>query len=213
VHPLLAIFHDAAAGAFPDADGGVTHLPALGGGWEAVVCFTGHAYIASRLGPADLADLAPDGFGGALHPGILLRMAGPGGAVGSIDLTMFAQGLGGGAMSPNPDLDDHPRVRYARARRDDVQAYGQADGLFTLGVGLGGRWEMSVENSSDGPRGRDLIDEAMAMTPRGELLFSAVAPGNARSLRSFLSRGFVPIGSEVLIRVGGLGMAKQGQVI
>jgi hypothetical protein len=53
----------------------------------------------------------------------------------------------------------------------------------------------------------------MAMTPQGELLFAAVAPGNARSLRSFLSRGFVPIGSEVLIRVGGLGMAEQGQVI
>lgn len=213
MHPLLAIFQDAAAGTFPDVDGGVTHLPALGGGWEAVVCFTGHAYIASRLVRGELADLAPDGFGGALHPEILLRMAGPDGSVGSIDLTMYAHGRGGGAMHPNPELDDHPRVRYARVRRDDVQAYGQTDGLFTLGVGLGGRWEMSVENTSDGPRGRELIEQAMAMTPAGELLFAAVAPGNARSLRSFLSCGFVPIGSEVLIRVGGLGMAKQGQVI
>ena len=46
MHPLLAIFHDAAAGNFPDVDGRVTHLPGLGDGWEAVVCFTGHAFIA-----------------------------------------------------------------------------------------------------------------------------------------------------------------------
>jgi hypothetical protein len=202
VHPLLAIFHDAAAGRFPDVDGEVTYLPDLGGSWEAVVCFTGHAFIASRLGAADVSDLAPDGFGGALHPGILLRMAGPDGAVGSIDVTMYAEGKGGGTMRANPGLDDHPRVRYARARREDVQAYGAADGLFTLGVGLGGRWEMSVENNTDGPRGRDLIDQALKMTPQGELLFAAVAPGNSRSLRSFLACGFVPIGSEVLVRVG-----------
>jgi hypothetical protein len=55
------------------ADGGVTHLAPLGEGQEAVVCLTGHAFIASRLGPNELSDLAPDGFGGALHPGILLE--------------------------------------------------------------------------------------------------------------------------------------------
>jgi hypothetical protein len=213
VHPLLAIYHDAAAGRFPDGDGGVTHLPPLGDGHEAVVCFTGHAFIASRLDPADFSDLEPDGLGQALHPAILLRMAGPEGAIGSIDLTMYAKGRGGGALLPNPELDDHPRVRFARERREQVRAFGSADGLFTLGTGLGGRHEMSVENSSKGPRGRDLIEQALAMTPRGELVFAAVAPGNARSLRSFLSCGFVPIGSEVLIRVGSLGKEKEGQVL
>jgi hypothetical protein len=69
---------------------------------------------------------------------------------------------------------------------------------------------MSVENGTEGPRGRDLIDQALSMTPRGELLFAAVAPGNARSLRSFLSCGFVPIGSEVLIRVGEFGNGEAG---
>lgn len=213
MHPLLAILHDAAAGRFPDVDGGVTHLPPLGEAQEAVLCFTGHAFVASRLDPADLSDLEPDGFGRALHPEILLRMAGPGGGIGSIDLTMYAVGRGGGALQPNPDLHEHPRVLFARARREQVRAFGQADGLFTLGVGLGGRQEMSVENSSRGPRGRDLIEQALAMTPRGQLVFAAVAPGNARSLRSFLSCGFVPIGSEVLIRVGGLGKEKEGQVL
>jgi hypothetical protein len=213
VHPLRAIFHDAAAGRFPDVDGGVTYLPPLDDGQEAVVCFTGHAFFASRLGPGDLAQLRPDGYGQALHPEILLRMAGTGGSIGSIDLTMYAEGRGGGDLRPDPALDEHPRVGFARARRRDVQAFGSADGLFTLGVGLGGRREMSVENTDDGPRGRDLILQALSMVPRGDLLFAAVAPGNARSLRSFLSCGFVPIGSEVLIRSGSLGMAKQGQVI
>jgi hypothetical protein len=30
-------------------------------------------------------------------------------------------------------------------------------------------------------------------------VFAAVSPGNARSLRSFLAAGFVPIGGEVII--------------
>jgi hypothetical protein len=213
VHPLLAIFRDAAVGRFPEMDGGVTFLPELGAGQEAVVCFTGHAFIASRLGASDLSDLALDGLGRAHHPEVLLRLAGPGGSIGSIDITMFAEGHGGGALIPRPELDDHPRVAFARARREQVRAYGAPDGLFTLGIGLGGRREMSVENSQDGPRGRHLIHQALTMTPHGEHLFAAVAPGNARSVRSFLACGFVPIASEVLIHVEGLRHEKEGQVV
>ena len=193
-------------------DGGVTFLPELGEGQEAVVCFTGHAFIASRLTADDLSDLGPDGLGRALHPEVLLRMAGPRGSIGSIDITMFAEGLGGGALVPRPELDHHPRVAFARARREQVRAYGSLDGLFTLGLGLGGRREMSVENSPDGPRGRHLIHQALTMTPHGEHLFAAVAPGNARSLRSFLACGFIPIASEVLVSVESLGKEKEGQV-
>ena len=212
MHPLLAIFRDAATGRFPEMDGGVTFLPELGEGREAVVCFTGHAFIASRLTADDLSDLAPDGLGRALHPEVLLRMAGPRGSIGSIDITMFAEGLGGGALVPRPELDHHPRVAFARARREQVRAYGSPDGLFTLGLGLGGRREMSVENSPDGPRGRHLIHQALTMTPHGEHLFAAVAPGNARSVRSFLACGFIPVASEVLVSVESLGNEKEGQV-
>ena len=212
MHPLLTIFRDAAAGRYPEMDDGVTFLPELGDGQEAVVCFTGHAFIASRLRADDLSDLDPDGLGRALHPEVLLRMAGPRGSIGSIDITMFAEGRGGGALVPKPELDHHPRVAFARARRDQVRAYGSPDGLFTLGLGLGGRREMSVENSPDGPRGRHLIHQALTMTPRGEPLFAAVAPGNARSVRSFLACGFVPIASEVLVRVESLGNEEEGQV-
>lgn len=38
------------------------------------------------------------------------------------------------------------------------------------------------------------------LVPAGEPVFAAVAPGNARSLRTFLATGFVPIGSEVILR-------------
>ena len=200
MHPLLDLFHQAAAGRFPPSDGGVTFLPPLSGGWEAVVSFTGHAFVASRLGWPELVDLAPDGFGAVLNPAILLRMAGPSGRVGVIDLTMVGFGRGGGAASPNPYLDSHPRVEYARSIRREVTAYGNPDGLFTLGDGIAGRFEMSVETSGNGEvRGRDLIAEALTMVPEGRPVFAAVSPGNARSLRAFLACGFVPLGSEVLV--------------
>jgi hypothetical protein len=213
MHPLEELFRDAANGVFPQVDGSVTYLPALGDGHEAVVCFTGHSYIASRLSEAELSDLEPDGFGRALHPEVLLRLAGPRGSIGSIDITMSAPGRGGGLLQPNRDLDHHPRVAFARERRKEVVTYGGPDGLFTLGVGLGGRREMSVEVSVEGPRGRGLIEQALTMTPEGEHLFAAVAPGNARSLRSFLACGFLPLASEVLIRTEGLGKEREGQVL
>jgi hypothetical protein len=46
---------------------------------------------------------------------------------------------------------------------------------------------------------RCLLSDALGLVPRGEPVFAAVAPGNARSLRAFLATGFVPLGSEVLI--------------
>jgi hypothetical protein len=72
--------------------------------------------------------------------------------------------------------------------------------LVTIGLGLAGRSEMSIETSGDGATGRALIHEALKLSPPGEPLFAAVSPGNARSLRAFLACGFTPIGSEVIIR-------------
>jgi len=59
---------------------------------------------------------------------------------------------------------------------------------------------MSVETLGDKGFGRELIDEARRLVPAGEPVFAAVAPGNARSLRAFLASGFVPLGSEVILR-------------
>jgi hypothetical protein len=201
---LLDHFIRVAEGRFHPVDGGVTYLPSLDRGLEAVVAFTGHAVIASRLGHADLGDLAPDGFGAALAPEVLLRLAG-GGTVGVNDVTLCARGVGGGELPETAIWDDHYRVRHARQLRTDVTVYGDERGLITLGSGIAGRREMSIEivDSLQGTRtGRELIAEALALVPAGEWVFAGVSPGNARSLRSFLSQGFTPIGSEVNIVPG-----------
>ena len=82
------------------------------------------------------------------------------------------------------------------ASADDV-------GLVTLGSGLVGRLELSVELLSaekyGAGAGTRLISDGLAEVPAGELVWAQVAPGNAASLRSFLRAGFVPIGAETLI--------------
>lgn len=198
-HPLLPYLIEAFLGHFPPADGGFTRLPPLDEGFEAVVSFTGHAVLCTRIGTDGLAGLGVDGFGAALHPGVLLAMAGPGGEVGVIDVTLVARGRGGSDLAERSDLDHHPRVRHARALRHRVRVFGDERGLVTLGVGLGGRLEMSVEASVPGA-GRGLILEALGLTPDGQAVFAAVSPGNARSLRAFLASGFQPVASEVIIR-------------
>jgi RimJ/RimL family protein N-acetyltransferase len=81
--------------------------------------------------------------------------------------------------------------------------YGDDRGLVTVGTGLAGRTELSIEldpaRCGQG-QGGGLIRDALAGIAAGTPVFAAVAPGNARSLRAFLRCGFRPIGSEVLIR-------------
>lgn len=56
--------------------------------------FTGHAYVATARPASDLADLRLASPGAALAPAVLLRLAGSGGDVGVIDLTLVARGIG-----------------------------------------------------------------------------------------------------------------------
>ena len=203
-HPLLDVLLAAARGAFPPVDGRAVLLPPLSGGLEAVVSFTGHALLATALTAADLDDLALDGFGAALDPAVLQRLAGAGGSVGVLDATLVGRGLGGGDLPARSDLEDHPRVQHARALRQDVRVHGDERGLVTLAEGLAGRLEVSVEAAPDTPSGtgRELVQEALRLVPAGEPVFAAVSPGNARSLRLFLGLGFRPLGSEVILQPG-----------
>lgn len=199
-HPLLDLLTAAAEGRFPPVDGGVTVTPPLAGGWECSVAFTGHAVVATTRAPAEVLAQGPDGFGGSLAPDFLRWLAGPHGFVNVIDVMLVRRGTGTSTLAPRTDLDDHDRVKYARQYRSDVVVYGDERGLVTIGAGLAGRREMSVEASSHNRGlGTALIAEAVGLVPEGELLFAAVSPGNARSLRAFLSLGFTPIGSEVLV--------------
>lgn len=200
-HPLLALLTNAAEGRFPPVDGGVTVLPPLHGGWECSVAFTGHAVVATARSTDEVMAHRPDGYGASMSPDFLRWLAGPGGFTGVIDVMLVTRGRGRPALTVRTDLDHHPRVQYARQYRSDVVVYGDERGLITIGAGLGGRRELSVEASSHNQGyGTALIAEAVDLTPEGELLFAAVSPGNARSLRAFLSLGFVPVGSECLIR-------------
>lgn len=202
VHPLATFFLDAAAGRFPPVDGKVTFLPAPAPGRHAVVSFTGHAVIATSLPAAAFDDLAPDGYGTASHPAVLLRLAGAGGSVGVLDTTLVTEGLGGGTLPERHDRDRHHRVLHARRLREEVRVHGDHRGLVTIARGLAGRTELSVELEPDVQgrgQGASLILDGLALVAAGEPVFAAVAPGNARSLRAFLGLGFRPLGSEVIV--------------
>ncbi len=74
-----------------------------------------------------------------------------------------------------------------------------------MGRGLADRRELAVElldPAADGGsgHGRRLIRAGLATLEVGAVCWAQVSPGNATSLRAFLACGFVPIGSEILIR-------------
>ena len=107
-----------------------------------------------------------------------------------------------GALPHRTDLDDHPRVGYAKMRRRHVQVYADERGLVTLGRGITDRWEISVEvdpsNRAAG-NARALINEALTHIPSDQWCYAEVSPGNAASLRAFLAAGWIPIGAEIII--------------
>ena len=201
-HPLLRILLDAADGRFPPVDGGVTVLPGLGRGLSCSVAFTGHAVVATDLPEAAVRAHRPDGFGRSMAPDFLLLLAGPDRTVGEVDVMLVARGTGGSPkLTRRQDVEQTHRVRYARQVRTRVQVFGDERGFVTLADGLAGRRELSIELERPGAGlGRSLLLDALTLAPEAEPLFAAVSPGNARSLRAFLAAGFLPLGSESLIR-------------
>ena len=184
MHPLLPVLLEAAAGRFPPDDGAVMVLPPLAPGLEAVVSLPARAYVYTALPEDEALKIVSDAYGGATDPG-----------------TLLALGRGGEPALPlRHDLGDHPRVRHARAVRCDVVVRSDERGLVTLATGAAGRRELSVQAPRPGAGdGRSPTRDALY----GETgpIFAAVSPGNARSLRTFLTIGFTPDGSEVLLHV------------
>jgi hypothetical protein len=180
-HPLLSIYLRAARGEFPPADGQAIFLPTMQPEQAAVVSFTARAYIATSHPREHFADLRLDGFGTAIQPNFLSRLAGPTGHIFMSDMTLVGRGQGGGSLSVRDDLDDHIRVRYARTLRKNVRVHGDERGFITLSNGLAGRPEMSIELTSGTENrgtGRALIGEALRLTPDGEPLFAQCAPSS-----------------------------------
>jgi len=204
-HPLAAVLDAAAGGAFPPADGAVELLPPDGWGWSAIVALTGHAYVLADVERDALDAAGADGFGGASHPEVQRLVAGPDGDIGALDAVLAGRAEAGPVLPRRHDLDDHPRVRRALAHRHDVEVYGDEVGLVVVGRGLVDRCELAVELLDPGAggragHGRRLIRAGLAALAPGTVCWAQVSPGNAASLRAFLACGFVPIGSEILIR-------------
>jgi len=201
MHLLHRALLDATEGRFPDVDGAVEVVEPMAGDPHAVVEFTGHSFVVSDCDAAEVLARGADGFGGASQPDLLRWLAGPGGWIGSLDAVLFARGVGGGRLPARSDLDDHSRVTRSRAHRRDVRVHGDGTGLVTIGHGLVDRLEVSVEllGTRTPGAGRRLIGEALELIPAGDVAFAQVAPGNAASLRAFLSCGFAPIGAEILL--------------
>lgn len=202
-HPLRSALLAALAGRFPAADGVVEVVPPDRAGSHAVVEFTGHSFVLTDRDPDDRLLLGVDAFGGATQPRVLIELAGRNGTIGSLDLVL-ARRAGPPVCDPLPPIGDtsHPRVVRAHHHRRDVTVLGDDSGIVTLGSGLVGRREISIEltGAAHGDRaGRRLVIAALAALDPDEFVFAQVAPGNAASVRMFLAAGFVPIGSEVLI--------------
>lgn len=211
MHPLHEVLIGAADGRFPPIDGGVEVLPHERGGPRAVVEFTGHSFVLTDRSIEELLARGADGFGGASKPDVLRWLAGPDGWIGSHDAVLVARGTGDAStagftrdgLAERRDLDEHPRVERSRRHRRDVKVFGDDAGFVTLGRGLVGRLEISVELLAPTTHGRGggrrLIRAGLGLVPAGALVWGQVAPGNAASLRAFLACGFVPIGAETLI--------------
>jgi hypothetical protein len=132
----------------------------------------------------------------------MLRVA-DGAVIGCNDVILVAGGTGRGPdLDRTSQWDDHPRVRQANRLRLNVAVYGDEHGFVTISTGLAGRQELSIELAQPGAvagLGRQYVKQGLRAVAADSLLFAAVSPGNARSLRSFLAAGFTPIGSEVII--------------
>jgi hypothetical protein len=208
-HRLALLFREAATGRFPAADGGVEMTVPPLGRVQAVVAFTAHSVIATSLEPEEIRRQLPrDDLGASMDPAFLTWLGARLGArPGGVDAVLVSPPhLAEAALrlESRPDLQAHPRIHHALRYRSCVRVFADPAqrGVVTLGRGLAGRWEVSLE--IDEPRdrlGREMITAALLEVPAGEPVFAQVSPGNARSLRAFLAADFRPICAEVLFLV------------
>jgi GNAT superfamily N-acetyltransferase len=122
---------------------------------------------------------------------------------GSLDAVLVAPpGARSLDLVPVDDLD-HARVQRALHHRRDVRVWTTPDGagLVTVGRGVAGRWEASLEVDPAARcrgLGTALAAAAPSLVPDGAPLWAQVAPANVASLRAFLSAGYRAVCAEVL---------------
>ncbi|MEU0053353.1 GNAT family N-acetyltransferase [Streptomyces sp. NPDC006184] len=204
---LRDVLGAAAAGVFPPPDGGTTVLPQASPRDAGVLSFTAHAVVFTDEDPAwvarTLGALDCDPLAAPMHPRFLAAlMDRTGRRAETVDALLVGSPLPGGAPLALREIRDagHPRIRYARGRRDGVRAWTAEGGVLVMGRGVAGRLEVSVEVAGDVRHrglGRLLVTAARHLVT--EPLWAQVTPGNARSLRAFLAAGYRPVGAEALL--------------
>lgn len=205
---LLDLLTEAVVGRFPPMDGQVMVTQQASGSAAAVLGFTAHFVVCAPVDPGWVrAQLPPGDLSAPLSARFLVALSDTLGAgIGANDAVFAAIGTGAtSALELEPvEPSHHPRVVRARRYRSGVRVWATPDrhGLVLLGRGLANRWEVSfeVEPPARGRGlGRGLAAAALGLVPAGTPVFAQVTPGNAASMRSVLSAGYRPIGSEVLL--------------
>jgi hypothetical protein len=204
---LAGLLDRLAAGETLPADVSVTTVPAPLGARALVVGGTAWHVVAADVDPGWVtARVAADPIGAPLGARFLGALADEVGVEpGVLDAVLVAPPA---PAAPGMPLvaraaGEHPRVARALAHRAGVQVWTTPDGaaLMTLGRGVCGRWEVSLE-VEPAARGRGLATAlaaaAPALVPAGAPLWAQVAPANTASLRAFLTAGFRPVCAEVL---------------
>ncbi|WEH15186.1 GNAT family N-acetyltransferase [Streptomyces sp. VNUA24] len=204
---LRDVVDAAAGGVFPPADGRTTVVAQHAHRDAGVLCFTAHSVVFTDEDPRwvyeTLAAAECDPLSASMNPGFLAAlMARTGRVCETVDAMLVASPLPGRPPLALEEIEDpgHPRVAYARRRRDGVRVFTADGGVLTTGRGIAGRLEVSVEVDEDARHrglGRALVTAARHLAD--EPLWAQVAPGNARSVRAFQSAGYRPVGSEILL--------------
>ncbi|MQA02047.1 MAG: GNAT family N-acetyltransferase [Streptosporangiales bacterium] len=207
---LTQIIADVEQGRFPAADAGVTVVGQPPPRDAAVLAFTAHSVVAADVEPEWVTRVLPDGdLSAPLCPPFLgaltVRL---GRRVSNIDLVCLAEPLPAGAAAESGlELQEltgssHPRVLRSRRHRDDVAVWGTAGGWVSVGRGLAGRYEVTVEvdeNHRGLGLGRRLAAAGRALAGTERPVWAQITPGNAASVRAFLAAGYRPVGAEALL--------------
>jgi GNAT superfamily N-acetyltransferase len=207
VETLRDILDAAARGVFPPPDGRTTVVPQASARDAGVLAFTAHSVVFTDEDPQwvydTLAAMECDPLAATMNPLFLAAfMARTGRTAETIDAMFVGSPLPGRSPLALAEIEDaeHPRIAYARRRRDDVRAWTTAGGVLVTGRGIGGRLEVSLE-VDEGVRhrglGRLLLTAARHLVE--EPLWAQVAPGNARSTRAFQAAGYRAVGAEALL--------------
>ncbi|MFJ7074638.1 GNAT family N-acetyltransferase [Streptomyces sp. NPDC098781] len=204
---LRDILDAAARGVFPPPDGRTTVVAQPSPRTAGVLAFTAHSVVFTDEDPAWVYDTLRgvdcDALAAPMNPRFLAAlMERTGRRTETVDSVLTGTPLRGEPPLPLKEMEDvgHPRIGYARTRRDEVRAWAAPGGVLVTGRGVAGRLEVSVEVDEAVRRrglGRLLVTAARHLVT--EPLWAQIAPGNARSVRAFLAAGYRPVGAEVLL--------------